>query len=102
MRETTRWTQEELTEVAIKHWKKMEFASTDSSTGAKPLVLDVGCGSALSTDYFLRREELPFAIGCDISRDMLLTGVGASKNNKTKGRVVERVMADFTRKLPFR
>eukprot|EP00055_Hartaetosiga_balthica_P012773 m.63036 g.63036 ORF g.63036 m.63036 type:complete len:538 (+) comp8054_c0_seq1:76-1689(+) len=80
--------------------------------GQPHLLLDVGCGTGLSTHYAIQENRNLFAIGIDISRPMLEGWVESMPPSQvpssstteciSMNRVMDRVQCDFNQGLPFR
>lgn len=89
----TRKTQDELTDVALCHLKRLRSESV--GTGSSLLALDLGCGTGLSSERYVKAEPQAFLIGCDLSREMLEVGTTARRR-------MDRVQLSFFQQMPFR
>lgn len=72
-------------------------ASARISGHTSPLLLDLGCGSGLSSQTFLSEGFASFVVGIDLSNGMLQTARKESKRSNC-----DWVLADMSKPLPFK
>lgn len=88
----------EFQEVQFKHTARCIYLLPDLSNC---LVLDLGCGSGLSTERLSKSASSSFIVGMDASQAMLQSAI-AKQRTMEQSYVADFVLADFNARLPFR